>query len=148
MVAYQELVKKARELQKKVGQDAFRVLYHDEPMRLMHDLRPGTVRGHSELEAIGRDVLQAFPFHPLAPANQELHDRILAEHGSRVMLAAALGRPKDVTKALHILRERGLVKLAKIGKEGPLVVTDVFDGKVWRKAMLPENIRKSLSKAH
>lgn len=148
MVSYQELVIKARDMQKRLGNDAFRVLYHDEPLRLMHDMRLGAVSAHSELETMGKDVLQAFPFHPLHPKNAEVYEKILQEHASRLMRVSALGRPGEAVRALHILRERGLVKLAKIGKDGPLVVTDVFDGKVWKKAMVPDRIRKSLTKAH
>lgn len=148
MVSYPELVRKARELHNALGERKFRELYEEKPLKLIDDMRLRVSGSYTELERAGMDVLQAFPFHPLHPSIRAIQDRILEEHEKRLMLASALGDSKATARALRILEARGLVRLAKMGRDGPLVVTEVFDGKAWKKAMVPDSIRKSLTKAH
>jgi hypothetical protein len=76
----------------------------------------------------------------------DIYKKILENCGKRPMVPSALGTPARVAEALRELERQGLVRLARLYKEGPLIVTEVFDGKAWKRSTIPEKFAKSLTR--
>lgn len=143
MIPYAELVRKAKEMHKKLNENKFQELYEKSPASLIKDMgvhigQPGTT---------GIKVLQAFPFYPLQERNEGVYKKILKNVGKHPLhirtLSPAGKKAIHMPETLRILEARGLVKTKVMAfeKSALLVVTDVFDGREWRKALLPEGAR-------
>lgn len=131
MVFYPELVKKARELHKALGETKFRELYEKYPSSLATDL--GVTTHGSSRNRAGSSVLQAFHFYPLGGAAKEAHDHILEllrKRQAQAFRSAALD-----THSLRILEARGLIRI-KEGHVGGikhrLEITHVFENGAWK----------------
>lgn len=138
MVSYLELVKKARELHKALGETKFRELYGNRPSSLLDDIGANIREARSSR---GSNVLQAFHFCPLSPSRQEIFEGIVRNYGKKPLLSKAL--TKKNSTALYVLEARGLIKLKRM-KAGPgpraWVVSEVFHNGVWRNAVLPKPV--------
>lgn len=139
-VDYREMVRKARELRKLHGDAKFRELYENRPSTLLADM--DVKLPHSMRAKWGYAVLQAFDFYPLQQAGDEIWGRILREHASKPLHSGTLG-PKEknaqINTVLHILEQRGLVRLEKrkLGAHLHLLVSEVFKDGRWHKAKMP-----------
>lgn len=142
MPTYPELVKKARELHKTLGENEFRRRYEGNPLLLAEHAGVGKeIRQRAQR---GKEILEAFRFYPLTPRKQGILDEILERHDKQPLHSTMLG---DNPRNLRVLEERGMIRLAKVkGWRGQkLMVTEVFDEKTkaWKKAIVPK-ARESL----
>lgn len=135
MPTYSELVKKARELHKTLGENEFRRRYEGNPSLLAE--HAGVGKEIQQRAQRGKEILEAFRFYPITPRKQQILNAILEKAGKEPLYSAKLG---DTSRNLHVLEERGLIRLAKVkGWKGKkLIVTEVFDQKTkaWRKAAM------------
>lgn len=140
MQTYAELVKKARELHKQLGEDEFRRRYMNQPSSLAADLGLRS-SAHSRAKA-AYEIMNAFPFYSLQEHYEAVYKKILEGLGTNPLHVKTLGESiPDFAKKLRVLEARGLIrtKLMPVGKSNKvLVVTEAFDGREWKKAILPK----------
>ncbi len=129
MLPYHELVKKAREMHKTMGEKKFRELYEKYPTTLAKDLGVHNV-SKSTRNLAGNRVLQAFGFFPLSPELKETYESILQAH--RAKQEHLLSPKMHDSQALHVLEARGLLKLKRGGAGRVTRIYKVLDSGAWK----------------
>lgn len=136
---YSEYVKKARKLHSELGEHEFRRRYEKRPAALARDLGAKSAF-HGSQRADGLRILQAFPFFPLQLQVSEVYERIVDMHKKEPVVPNKIGYPAN--QLVHVLKERGVIRLAKARTGGvgipSIVVSEVFHGGKWSKAVVPK----------
>lgn len=129
-------------LRKRVGDPKFRELYANRPSSLLSDMEVNLP--HTTRAKWGYAVLKSFEFYPLGGVEEEVLGRIRKDYEKQPLHTGVLappGKRPQVSGALHVLEERGAIRLKTIPQRGKrrIFVAEVFDEKTktWKKARLP-----------